>query len=100
MLIKIIVVILKKQTKKNVCRLFYSNDLVPAADPGLVNSHLDFPGIPDKARGKFPVIFHGVVGKDQREEKSPSFFNPEEVVRWVRVGFNRGERKVSVGRVQ
>ena len=26
----------------------------------------------------FPVIFHGVNGRDQREGNSPSFFNPEE----------------------
>ena len=25
------------------------------------------------------MIFEAVCGKDQREEKSPSFFNPEEV---------------------
>ncbi|XP_023327482.1 putative helicase MOV-10 isoform X3 [Eurytemora carolleeae] len=62
-------------------RLFYSNELVPAADPVLVNSLVEFPGIPTRARGKFPLIFHGVVGQDQREERSPSFFNPEEIVR-------------------
>lgn len=26
----------------------------------------------------FPIIFHGVMGKDEREGNSPSFFNPEE----------------------
>ena len=61
--------------------MFYSNELVPAADPVLVNSLVEFPGIPTRARGKFPLIFHGVVGQDQREERSPSFFNPEEIVR-------------------
>jgi len=61
-------------------RMFYKNELQASADPVLINSHLQFPGIPDKAKGKFPVIFHGVVGKDLREERSPSFFNPEEVV--------------------
>jgi helicase MOV-10 len=64
-------------------RLFYNHELVPSADPFLVNSLLQFPGIPDKARGKFPVIFHGVQGQDQREENSPSFFNPEEAVRII-----------------
>ncbi|KAG8517695.1 LOW QUALITY PROTEIN: Helicase MOV-10 [Galemys pyrenaicus] len=27
----------------------------------------------------FPIIFHGIMGKDEREGNSPSFFNPEEV---------------------
>lgn len=27
----------------------------------------------------FPVIFEGVNGKDEREKKSPSFFNPQEI---------------------
>ena len=34
-----------------------------------------------------PMIFHGLVGDDQREEKSPSYFNPEEcsmVVQYVK----------------
>ena len=33
------------------------------------------------------MIFHGLVGDDQREEKSPSYFNPEEcsmVVQYVK----------------
>lgn len=27
----------------------------------------------------FPVIFHGVIGKDERESNSPSFFNTSEI---------------------
>lgn len=27
----------------------------------------------------FPVIFHGVIGKDEREANSPSFFNVSEI---------------------
>lgn len=27
----------------------------------------------------FPVVFHGVMGKDEREENSPSFFNVTEI---------------------
>lgn len=27
----------------------------------------------------FPIIFHGVCGEDQREAKSPSFFNTAEI---------------------
>ncbi len=28
----------------------------------------------------FPLVFHGLVGEDKREGRSPSFFNTEEVV--------------------
>jgi helicase MOV-10 len=27
----------------------------------------------------FPLVFHGIVGEDMREERSPSFFNAQEV---------------------
>ena len=33
-----------------------------------------------------PLVFHGIVGDDQRESRSPSYFNPEEaamVVQYV-----------------
>ena len=29
-------------------------------------------------RKNFPVIFHGIIGKDDREASSPSFFNIDE----------------------
>jgi helicase MOV-10 len=29
---------------------------------------------------QFPIIFHSVLGKDNREGKNPSFFNPEEAI--------------------
>jgi helicase MOV-10 len=32
------------------------------------------------AKQGFPMIFHGVVGEDKREARSPSFFNAEEAV--------------------
>ena len=37
---------------------------------------LDWEELPNK---KFPMIFHSVYGKDEREENSPSFFNIPEV---------------------
>ncbi|XP_020627324.1 putative helicase MOV-10 [Orbicella faveolata] len=37
---------------------------------------LDWEQLPNK---KFPMIFHAVYGKDEREEYSPSFFNIPEV---------------------
>lgn len=27
---------------------------------------------------KFPIVFHGIVGRDQQEASSPSFFNIDE----------------------
>lgn len=35
--------------------------------------------LPPASHQGFPVIFHGVMGKDEREAKSPSFFNVTEI---------------------
>ena len=56
---------------------FYDNELEQCAAPALVNAYLDSPLLPAK---KFPVIFHAVSGKDDREASSPSFFNVDEVL--------------------
>ena len=40
------------------------------------NVMLDWEELPNK---RFPIIFHPVYGKDEREENSPSFFNVPEV---------------------
>ena len=56
---------------------FYRGDLVPFGDPSIINSFLKSPCLPSK---NFPVIFHSVYGKDDREASSPSFFNVEEVL--------------------
>lgn len=37
----------------------------------------------------FPMIFHSIVGKDEREEQSPSWFNVHEallVLKYIEVG--------------
>ena len=57
-------------------KLFYNDELEAAADELVVNSLLQWPGLPKKG---FPIIFHGIIGQDLREENSPSFFNLEEV---------------------
>lgn len=54
---------------------FYDGELVSNADEGIRTSLCDWEELPAR---NFPIIFHGVIGKDQREERSPSFFNPEE----------------------
>merc|ERR1719347_2002065 len=62
-------------------QLFYNNELDACADRVLTESCLNFEGLtPDARRNKVPMIFHGVIGQDLKEETSPSFFNIEEVV--------------------
>jgi len=62
----------------------YDGDLQPKADPVLVNSLLSWVGLPNK---KFPVLFHGAEGENDREADSPSWFNISEaeiVVNYVK----------------
>ncbi|XP_053313560.1 helicase MOV-10 [Spea bombifrons] len=56
--------------------LFYDNELQPCADQLLSNSYCSWEKLPRKG---FPIIFHGVMGKDEREGNSPSFFNRNEI---------------------
>nr|XP_056700824.1 helicase MOV-10 [Euleptes europaea] len=55
---------------------FYEGELQVHADPIIANSYCSWSGL---AKQGFPIIFHGVCGEDQREEKSPSFFNTAEI---------------------
>ena len=58
-------------------RLFYDGSLVPCAAQEL-QMHCSFwEGL---VKSRIPLIFHGIVGQDQRESNSPSWFNPDEVV--------------------
>ncbi|KZV82088.1 P-loop containing nucleoside triphosphate hydrolase protein [Exidia glandulosa HHB12029] len=54
---------------------FYQGELEAHADPAVVNSLLRFESLPNK---QFPIIFHGIAGKDEREAESPSYFNRDE----------------------
>ncbi|KAF5346812.1 hypothetical protein D9757_013484 [Collybiopsis confluens] len=54
---------------------FYNRKLQYCADPELTRNLESSDELPQK---KFPLIFHGIVGKDLREATSPSFFNIEE----------------------
>ncbi|XP_045199389.2 putative helicase mov-10-B.1 [Mercenaria mercenaria] len=56
--------------------LFYDGELQPCGDTMILNSMVNWEHLPNK---KFPVIFHSVFGKDEREESSPSFFNRDEI---------------------
>lgn len=54
---------------------FYRGDLVPRADPMVTHSLLRWDGL---ATPNFPIVFHSIRGKDEREATSPSFFNADE----------------------
>ncbi|KAF8156820.1 RNA helicase [Crassisporium funariophilum] len=56
---------------------FYDGDLVQCGDPATINFYLKSSYLPSK---KFPIVFHSVSGKDDREASSPSFFNIDEVL--------------------
>ncbi|XP_036388728.1 putative helicase mov-10-B.1, partial [Megalops cyprinoides] len=56
--------------------LFYDGELQVYADEILRNMYCNWEHLPKKG---FPLIFHGVSGKDEREENSPSFFNRNEI---------------------
>ncbi|XP_069004395.1 putative helicase mov-10-B.1 [Embiotoca jacksoni] len=56
--------------------LFYENELQVFADQGVREFYCNWEHLPKKG---FPVIFHGVMGKDEREANSPSFFNVSEI---------------------
>ncbi|PIO16213.1 hypothetical protein AB205_0021170, partial [Aquarana catesbeiana] len=57
--------------------LFYDNELQSRADQMVTHSYCNWEKLPEKG---FPIIFHGVLGKDEREGNSPSFFNVAEIV--------------------
>jgi len=54
---------------------FYASELKSCGDPVVTHSLENHEILPKK---QFPIIFHGVAGRDQREESSPSFFNIDE----------------------
>jgi len=61
--------------------LYYDNELEACADERMADSCLQFPGLTEQARKqRVPLVFHGVIGQDLKEETSPSFFNVEEIV--------------------
>ncbi|KAL3851912.1 hypothetical protein ACJMK2_015607 [Sinanodonta woodiana] len=57
-------------------QLFYENELQACAEKIKREKLCNWEKLPQKG---FPVVFHCVSGKDMREERSPSFFNPDEV---------------------
>ncbi|XP_029287551.1 putative helicase mov-10-B.2 isoform X2 [Cottoperca gobio] len=57
-------------------KLFYENELQVFADQWEREAYCNWKHLPKKG---FPLIFHGVMGKDEREANSPSFFNVSEI---------------------
>ncbi|KAG8929260.1 hypothetical protein FRC01_004607 [Tulasnella sp. 417] len=55
---------------------FYNGELEVCAPCTVTDSLL---GSPVLARSNFPVVFHGIAGRDDREAGSPSYFNIDEV---------------------
>ncbi|KAF8632166.1 hypothetical protein AX17_004907 [Amanita inopinata Kibby_2008] len=56
---------------------FYRNELRVCASPAKINRYLQCSLLPS---GQFPIVFHAVFGKNDREASSPSFFNIEEAL--------------------
>lgn len=56
-------------------KLYYEQELEAYANVMDRERFCHWEGLPRKG---FPIIFHGVMGKDEQEGNSPSFFNPEE----------------------
>ncbi|KAJ3047080.1 hypothetical protein HK097_000254 [Rhizophlyctis rosea] len=82
-------------------RLFYGGDLLARADQNMRESLCQWQELPKKG---FPILFHHVEGKDEREGDSPSWFNADEaafVKRYITKlrdarGFGVDERQIGV----
>ncbi|KAL7828691.1 hypothetical protein SRHO_G00323250 [Serrasalmus rhombeus] len=60
--------------------MFYDGELQPYADEYSANFFCSWEHLPKRG---FPLIFHGVHGKDERESNSPSFFNTTEITKVI-----------------
>jgi helicase MOV-10 len=58
---------------------FYNGDLQECGDRKTIDAYLSWTKHPRPHR-RFPIIFHAMHGKDDREASSPSFFNIDEVL--------------------
>ncbi|XP_062396748.1 putative helicase mov-10-B.1 [Sardina pilchardus] len=79
--------------------LFYDGELVASADEMATHMYCRWEHLPKK---DFPLIFHGVIGKDEREATSPSFFNRSEidvVMGYLRRLLLEGQGKKGVARI-
>ncbi|EUC63974.1 RNA helicase [Rhizoctonia solani AG-3 Rhs1AP] len=70
--------------------VFYGGELQACADPVVWSRLMRFDKLPQPG---FPVIFHSICGENQREGKSPSYFNIDEatlVKHYVRALIDEG----------
>ena len=57
---------------------FYRGELVPCADREKTHRIVGrWNGLVNK---DFPIVFHGISGRDEREKNSPSYFNKDEII--------------------
>jgi superfamily I DNA and/or RNA helicase len=61
-------------------RLFYDNELQAHADQLLSNELCNWKNL---SNSEFTFLFCGIIGKDQREKNSPSWFNVQEINKLV-----------------
>ncbi|KAF9457927.1 P-loop containing nucleoside triphosphate hydrolase protein [Collybia nuda] len=54
---------------------FYNSELKACGDPMLTRMFENLDILPKKS---FPIVFHGIVGRDEQGKESPSFFNIDE----------------------
>ncbi|CAE6400981.1 unnamed protein product [Rhizoctonia solani] len=70
--------------------VFYGGELQACADPVILSRLTSFHKLPQPG---FPIIFHSICGENQREGKSPSYFNIDEatlVKHYVRALIDEG----------
>uniref|UniRef100_W5JXH6 RNA helicase n=1 Tax=Astyanax mexicanus TaxID=7994 RepID=W5JXH6_ASTMX len=60
--------------------MFYDGELQARADEYSTSLYCNWEHLPKRG---FPLIFHGVQGKDERESSSPSFFNTTEITKVI-----------------
>ena len=53
-------------------KMFYDNLLLPCARGEDVSLCLNFSGLTERARGEIPLVVHGIMGTDLKEDISPS----------------------------
>lgn len=82
---------------KVVSDLFYDSELKACADIAKVTKFCKWNVLPKTG---FPLLIHSVVGKEQREGNSPSYFNPEEacvVLRYIEKLYEYGTSPQDIG---
>ncbi|KAG1732662.1 RNA helicase [Suillus paluster] len=73
---------------------FYASELESCGNDNVIRTFEGWSKLPSK---KFPIIFHSISGKDDREASSPSFFNIDEVTQVCKyVQLLRDDRKIKV----